>query len=205
MLYQVSMHMALRIGLTGPIASGKTTVSDYWHTLGIMVIDTDLIAKELLKNTSPAYQEVLHAFGSQICHKDGSINRHALKKIIFDDRDAKKQLEAILHPKIRQRLMTLSKAHSDQDQLIVIPLLYHKQDYPWLNYIVSVETAPQQQLARLLERDGIDVSLAQKMIADQAQQRPKSKLADFTLNNGQSQEDLYRQIDQLHQQLCCSK
>jgi dephospho-CoA kinase len=190
------------IGLTGGIASGKSFVSDCFAQLGAEIIDTDLIAREVLSVGNDALNMVVHAFGERILQHDGSLNRRALREIIFADKGARSTLEAITHPRIRalvkERWQGLSANNHAPYALIVVPLMAEGGRYDYLREVIVVDAAVHTQLQRLMSRDGVTEKLASEMIKSQANRSVRLKLADHVISNDGDRHALEAPIQWLH-------
>ena len=181
--------MALIIGLTGGIATGKSTVSDMFKDYGIPVVDTDEIAYDLLKKGSASYDEVVTLFGNEILNTNGEINRKKLGKSIFNDNNLRKKLNDIIHPKIKSVTMTEVKMHEELgDQIIVIdvPLLFETNFAELVDKSIVVYTTPELQIERLIDRDSITKEYALMKIESQIPIEEKVKLADYVIDNSKS-------------------
>ena len=198
--------MGLIVGLTGGIASGKSTVARFLSARNIPVIDTDLISRELVEPGQPSLNELHRLFGPEILTSDGHLNRKALRKKVFSDPSARAVLETILHPQIRR--LTKERAEQSVTQapyvLVVVPLLADpkvRPHYQWLDYVVGVRATPSIQKARLLERPGIDSAMADQMIAAQSTDRERDAIVDEWIENMGDLPALARQIDRCHHKL----
>ncbi|CCO07284.1 dephospho-CoA kinase [Desulforamulus hydrothermalis] len=186
------------IGLTGNIASGKSTVAKYLKELGAQVIDADQVARQVVLPHSPALKEIVNSFGPGILHEDGTLNRAKLASVIFQDAAAKEKLENILHPRIadaiNRQISSFKKSHPGGILVLEAPLLieagWHKSvDQVWL---VTVD--PQLQLQRLILRDKLTPEQARQRMASQMPQEEKKKFAHVIINNAGSPSDLQRQV-----------
>lgn len=188
------------VGLTGGIASGKTTVAQLFAQHGVEIIDTDLIARELVAPQTAGLQEISAHFGPAILKPEGHLNRSALRQLIFSNPAEKTWLENYLHPKIR--LIAIERAQKARSSyaIIVIPLLLEseKADYP-LDAILVVDTPPSVQLARLMQRDHLTQERAQKIIDAQAQRETRLKAATHLINNTANPDDLREPVRKLHE------
>ena len=173
----------LVIGLTGGIGSGKTAVSDKFAELGVPVIDTDQIARELVEPKQPALQAIIDRFGATCLNPDSSLNRAHLRRLIFNDPAAKKDLEAILHPRIRaevkRRLAELSAPYC----ILVIPLLVETGDAYSVDRILLVDVPEEVQIARVMVRDGINHEQAARILSAQATRSERISKADDIIEN----------------------
>ena len=175
-----------RVGLTGGVASGKSLVAQCFGNLGASVVDADVAAREAVATGSEGLAAVIAAFGSGVLAADGALDRGAMRRRIFEDDDARKRLEAIVHPRIRVALQAVSAAAPGAYILVAIPLLTEgggRDGYPWLDRILVVDVPVQVQIARLLQRDAVDSVLAARMVATQAQRRERLAIADDVLVN----------------------
>jgi len=176
------------IGLTGGVASGKSAIEKAFLARGVFVADADLIAREIVEPGQPALAEVVARFGPEVLDADGRLDRAALRVRIFHDDDARRALEAILHPRIRAQLHDQCRAAPGPYAVAMIPLLAEgggRTHYPWLDRILVVDVPPAKQKSRLMQRDGIDAALADKMIAAQATRTQRLAIADdIVVNDG---------------------
>ncbi|MCO4769870.1 MAG: dephospho-CoA kinase [Deltaproteobacteria bacterium] len=175
------------IGLTGNIACGKSLVERILRDAGVPVIDTDQVAREVVLPGSAGLEEIRRTFGSAVIAADGSLDRGALGAIVFTDPGARKDLEAITHPKIFARTAEQVMAYAaDGHTLVVVSAALMVETGSYRNYAgLLVVTCPdEQQLARLLARDGLNETEAYKRIASQLPQADKASLADTVIDNG---------------------
>ncbi|KLJ02334.1 dephospho-CoA kinase [Luteimonas sp. FCS-9] len=191
--------VALVIGLTGGIASGKSAATAAFERRGIVVADADLAAHAAVARGSEGLAEVVAAFGPEALAADGTLDRAAMRRRIFADPDARARLEAILHPRIRLVLQTACEAASGPYAVAAIPLLAEggRDRYPWLHRVLVIDVPVDVQLARLLRRDGIDEALATKMIGAQASREARLGIADDVFVNDDSLEALDARIGAL--------
>jgi dephospho-CoA kinase len=188
----------LRIGLTGGVASGKSTVADEFAKYGVPVIDTDLIARDIVSPGSSALQEIRKLFGDGVIAAGGGLDRRELRKVVFDDERQRKSLEAILHPRIRQETLARAQAAGGPYQVIVVPLLIESALKSFVDRIVVVDCDPETQLNRLLLRDAESVEQAKRMIASQATREERLFIASDVIDNDGDLEDTRRQVANLH-------
>lgn len=176
------------IGLTGGIASGKSALEREFLALGIEVADADRIAREIVEPGQPALEAVTAHFGTALLGPDGRLDRASLRARIFADPEARKALEAILHPPIRAALHRQCLAATSPYAVAMIPLLTEaggRDAYPWLDRILVVDAPVDVQKSRLMQRDGIDAALAASMIGAQASRSQRLALADdIVVNDG---------------------
>ena len=189
------------VGLTGGIASGKTTISDLFSDLGVPVVDTDIISRNLLEPGELAFDQVCAHFGDRILDADGRIDRKSLRRIVFNDHDEKSWLETMLHPLIYQRSHEAILAHAGADYvLVVVPLLFETNFQSLVDRILVVDCPAEQQIERLVKRDHIDVSLAQKMLEQQLDNKQRVARAHDIIDNRGANADLESQVAALHRQ-----
>lgn len=187
------------LGLTGGIASGKTTISNYFRSLNIPVIDADSIAREVMRAGKPAVAELAQVFGSEILLADGEVNREYLGNLVFASASKRKQLNQIVQPKIRRAIKeAIEKCLKKESAMIVldIPLLYEENYENLVDEIMVVYVDPNIQKDRLLQRDeklrGID---AQNRIDSQMSLAKKAEKADIVINNNDSIEKSIHQVN----------
>jgi dephospho-CoA kinase len=188
------------IGLTGGIASGKSALEREFVARGIFVADADLIARQIVEPGQPALEAVAAHFGASVLAADGRLDRAGLRALVFDDEPARRALEAILHPIIRTQLHEQCRAAASPYAIAAIPLLTEgggRDAYPWLDRILLVDALPATQKARLMQRDGIDGVLAEKMIAAQATRAQRLAIADDIVVNDGDLSHLRAAVDEL--------
>ena len=187
----------MRIGLTGGIATGKSTVATYLQTNGIPVIDADLIAREVMEPDGLAYQDVKAAFPEAF--EDGILIRAKLGEIIFHDSEKRNLLNELMHPKIRQQMLARADELEQQEESLVvfdIPLLLEGDWKQLVDQVVVVYCNASLQLDRLMERNQMSRDEAASRVQSQLDIEQKRLLADYVLVNEGTVEALYRQIDQ---------
>jgi len=185
------------VGLTGGIASGKSTVCQLFAQLFVPIIDADIIARQLVEIGQPALTEIKNLFGQKILHQDGSLNRKNLSQVIFNDLTAKQQLESILHPKIRQEIIRQQGEQQSSYLIIDIPLLIEAKMTDLVQHILVIDLPKKQQRSRLSLRDNITVDNADIMIENQCSREQHLAVADDIIINDQSIEELKQQIFKL--------
>ena len=189
------------IGLTGGIASGKSALEKAFAAHGIVVADADQLAREVVAPGEPALAAVVERFGAGVLQVDGQLDRAALRVRVFGDPDQRRALEAILHPAIRARLEAICRAAPGPYAIATVPLLTEgggRAAYPWLHRILVVDTPAAVQKARLMQRDGIDATLADQMMAAQASRAERLALADDIVVNDGDIHHLQHAADALH-------
>lgn len=188
------------VGLTGGIASGKTTISDLFAKHGVPVVDTDVISRKLLEPGELAFDQVCAHFGDRIVKSDGKIDRSRLREIVFNNRDEKSWLETMLHPLIFQRSHDAIANHSAAHYvLVVIPLLFETNFQSLVDRILVVDCPAEQQIERLIKRDHIDETLARKMLSQQLTNDERVARAHDIIDNRSADADLESQVESLHQ------
>ncbi len=191
----------LKIGLTGGIASGKTTVSDHFARLGVPVIDTDQISRELVEPGKPALAEIQKQLGARFLSADGSLNRRLLREHIFADDAAKTTLESILHPAIQKEVeRQLPRIKNEPYAILVVPLLVENNLGYMSDRILLVDAPESLQLQRVRQRDGSTEKQAKKILAAQASREARRNAADDIILNTGALQDLHRQVEKLHKQ-----
>ena len=191
------MANTLRIGLTGGIASGKSTVADLFAQLGVPVLDTDLIARQIVEPAQPTLARVVEAFGPGVLGPDGRLDRPALRARVFSDPAARRRLEEILHPAIRAELARQSATAGGVYQVLVIPLLVEGGQVDTVDRVLVVDCPVETQLERLTARDGETAESALKIIASQASREARLAAADDVVVNAGRPEDLATQVASL--------
>ncbi|MCH8106465.1 MAG: dephospho-CoA kinase [Proteobacteria bacterium] len=173
----------LTIGLTGGIASGKTTISNLFSSHGVPVIDTDILSRHLLDIDQPGYREVVQHFGNKILQSDRQINRRQLRVLVFSDKNQKKMLETLLHPMIFEETQHRIAQHSASYIIVVIPLLFKTRFQSLVDRTLVVNCSESTQIERLISRDDIEIGLAREMIAQQWSNEERLSLADDIIDN----------------------
>lgn len=189
----------MNIGLTGGIASGKSTVSRLLVERGALLVDADKIAREVVLPGSPVLEQIAVHFGSDMLLEDGSLNRKRLGELVFASETSRKQLESITHPAIRQEIQRQTRQFEQEhpERLIVvdIPLLYESGLAEMFDSIVVVYVPRSVQLQRLMERDGWNEKEAEQRLNAQWSMEKKRDLADIVIDNSGSLQDTIMQVD----------
>jgi dephospho-CoA kinase len=195
----------LIVGLTGGVASGKTTVSQVLKEEGAYIIDADRIARELVRPHAPAWKKLVRAFGKEILREDGSIHRKKFADKVFADLSQRKLLNQILHPRIRKEMEQKAKeiGQKDPEAIVVIdaPLLVELGDHRQMDKLIVVTSTQKQQIERLRERDGISAEEALRMVASQMPVEDKVKLADFVIQNKGSFQETRKKTREIFKEL----
>jgi dephospho-CoA kinase len=193
------------IGLTGGIATGKSTVCAILQEAGAVIIDADDIARKLVRKGLPAYQEIIDHFGTAVLMPSGEINREVLGDIIFNDPHKKKLLNSIVHPRVEKelnrQLRQIEKSHLESIAVLDIPLLFEADMHRDLVEVIVVHTPPRIQLERLMQRDNISEANARARINSQMPIDEKKKRATRVIDNSGSIENTRRQTLELFERL----
>jgi dephospho-CoA kinase len=185
------------VGLTGGIASGKSTVAKILRRLGAAIVDADALSREVVAPGHEGWNEIVATFGREVLQADQTLDRQKLRTIIFNNPDARKQLEAIIHPRVRALAEQRIREHAAAgDELIVyeVPLLFEGKIHEWLRPVILVACDVNVQRQRLQQRDRIDAAAAQKIIDAQMSLEEKRRLADYVIENDGSLADLEIQV-----------
>ncbi len=175
-----------RVGLTGGIASGKTTVAALFTDLGAGLVDTDRVAREVVAAGEPGLEAIVEAFGADILLDSGDLNRSALRAIAFGDPDERRKLEALLHPLIRARTLAQLEALEAPYAVVVVPLLVETDFAQFVDRVLVVDCPRELQLERLVRRDQISAADAEAILAAQVDRETRSAHADDILDGSQS-------------------
>ena len=191
----------LLVGLTGGIATGKSTVSELFRALGCVVIDADVLARDVVEPGAPAYAAIVAEFGPGILQPDGTLDRRKLGAIVFAEPEKRKRLEAITHPRIRerfaQRLQELVAREFAGIVLFDAPVMIESGNYRTMDRLVVVVTDAATQRARALERDG-DREEIERRIASQMPLAEKARLADYVIDNSGGREATIAEVRRVH-------
>lgn len=187
----------MRIGLTGGIASGKSVVAAMFAELGAQIIDTDVIAREVVEPGTPALEDIRRRFGNEVLSDDGRLDRGALRQIVFSDTAARKDLESILHPRIGEATRRQAAEPTGRYQVIVVPLLVGSPLRQFVDRIVVVDCDEKTQMERLLSRDAETAAQARRMIAAQASRNERLAIADDIVDNSGSLDRTRKQVEAL--------
>ena len=190
--------MAFAVGLTGGIGSGKTTVSDLFAELGVDVIDTDEIARALTAKAQPAMRQIEEQFGRDVIADDGALNRDRMREIVFDDPNARKTLQNILHPLIRAEVQRRLIASGKQYSLVVVPLLVESRGYNFAERVLVVDCSEEQQIERVMQRSGLTREQVEAIMATQASRNERLAAAHDVISNDGTIAALRAQVEELH-------
>ncbi|ARK23740.1 dephospho-CoA kinase [Sporosarcina sp. P37] len=188
------------IGLTGSIASGKSTVANMLREKGYPIVDADVIAREVVEPGSPLLDQIAQAFGKHVLHEDGTLNREQLGAIVFGDEEKRKQLNELMHPAIRGRMVSQKEDYLKQGfQTVImdIPLLFESKLYDYVEKILVVSVTKEQQKQRLMARNGLTEAEADARIASQLDMRSKEQGADKVIYNNGTVEESRIQLEKI--------
>ncbi|MGF1614926.1 MAG: dephospho-CoA kinase [Gammaproteobacteria bacterium] len=192
------MKPPMVVGLTGGIASGKTTVADLLASFGVPVIDADVLARELVRAGKPAFDEVVTTFGRDILDAQGGLDRGRLRTLVFADPEKRRRLEAILHPRVRAEMRRRVRAIAAPYCVLSIPLLLESGQQDLVDRIVVVEAPLGLQIARAQRRDGTDTQTLEAMVNAQASRTARRAAADDIIDNSGDLAELRAQVMMLH-------
>ena len=193
------------IGLTGGIASGKSTISTLFHELGVAIIDADIISRQVVAPGKSALSEIVNLFGDEIILPSGKLNREKLGAIIFNDEKYRQNLNSIIHPHVAQQFLDEVKNHKANGEAWVIydaALIVENNLQSGFDGLIVVKCDPSVQLARLMLRNSLSESEAQDRIQSQFPLEKKVQVADWIIDNSGTLEDSTRQVNSLFKTLC---
>ena len=185
--------------LTGGIASGKSAVSACFEKFGVPIVDTDVIARQVVEPGSPALQRIARELGAGFLDKDGGLNRTKMRQAIFSDPDLKSRLEAILHPLIGREVLQQVNQLDSPYCIIVIPLFAESSAYAWIDRVLVVDATEDAQIERVMARDGISRDQARAILNAQASRQDRLALADDILDNSGRLSELSERVKALHE------
>ncbi|MEZ7822360.1 MAG: dephospho-CoA kinase [Candidatus Nanopelagicales bacterium] len=183
--------MPFVVGLTGGVGSGKSTAASCLKKHGAVVVDADEISRTLSKSGSPVIAEISEAFGAQILHADGSLNRSALAALVFGDSEALEKLNAIMHPKIRREaIRQIEGCTTDEIVVYDMPLLIETDSVNLCDVVVVVDLDPKEQIERLVKNRGMSHEEAEARIRNQATREQRNLVATWVLDNSKTTREL---------------
>ena len=195
----------LRVGLTGGIGCGKTTVAQMFGELGSKLINADALGHEVIRKSKPAYREILESFGKSFLGEDEEIDRPRLGEIVFADPEKLRQLNAIVHPRILERINHYSAkmTEDDPDCILIVEaaLIYEEKLDSWFEKIIVAWRRPEQQEERLTQDQGLTGEEARRRIASQLSSEEKRRRADYVIDCSGTLEETRRQVEEVHAQL----
>lgn len=193
--------MKLIVGLTGGIGSGKSVASQWFEQQGIYVVDADIVAREVVTQGQPALSQIQQVFGDWVLQENGELNRRALREYIFQHPEAKKNLEKITHPIIRQSIIQqLQQTTQSPYHILVSPLLFETQQHQLVQRTLLIDADEQIQLQRASQRDVQNIEQIQRIIKSQMPRQQKQQLADDIILNQDDLNALYLKLSLIHHQ-----
>lgn len=190
----------LVVGVTGGIGSGKTAATDRFQALGIKVVDADLASRVVVEPGRPALQAIAAHFGPGVISEDGSLNRRALREIVFAHPDERKWLERLTHPLIAQEILQQIQSSTSPYTILASPLLLESGQSRMAQRVLVIDVPEDVQIARTTSRDNTDVAGVKAIIAAQMKREDRVAKADDMIVNDKSLEALHDAVDRLHQQ-----
>ncbi|MFV8438866.1 dephospho-CoA kinase [Vibrio owensii] len=192
--------MAFVIGLTGGIASGKTTVANLFkQQFKIDIVDADIVAREVVEPGTPGLNAIVEHFGADIVHDDQTLDRAKLREKIFSNPEEKAWLNGLLHPMIREKMIEDLEQVTSDYALLVVPLLVENKLDSLCARVLVVDVDPQTQISRTVKRDNVSEEQANAILASQASREQRLALADDVVKNNPDDPDLLLQITDLHE------
>jgi dephospho-CoA kinase len=191
------MKKPLVVGLTGGIASGKTTVSRCFEQLGVPVIDADAVAREVVEPGEPALDAIVEKFGRRVLDEAGRLDRSALRELVFARPRLRRDLEKLLHPEIRRRMEQKIAELQQEYVVLVIPLLFEVEQTDLVDRVLVVDAAESSQVARAMDRDGSTQKQIADIMAAQLSREQRLARADDVIDNQGSLEDLRDRVGKL--------
>ena len=194
------MNRSFKIGLTGGIASGKSTVANLFSDLGIEILDADKIAHSITSKQRSAYDKIVKHFGKGVLGDDNELDRKKLRRIIFNNSELRKDLEQIIHPEVHSIINKQTFESQEPYQIIVIPLLIETGYQDFVDRVLIIDCSLKTQLERLMNRDNETLESARKIVANQIVRNERLKFADDIIDNEKkiSISDLKKKVLQLH-------
>jgi len=189
---------AYRVGLTGGIASGKSTAAKFFDALGVPILDSDQVARDVVEPGQPPLERLVERFGPSILTPDGHLDRPALREIVFSDPKARADLEALTHPAIGAAMEARSASAGGPYQILVIPLLVEKNLSAHVDRVLVVDCEEQAQIRRLRARDGSTLEQAKAILNAQASRAARLKAADDVIHNDTDMNAVRNQVTALH-------
>lgn len=191
--------MSYRVGLTGGIGSGKSTVAELFAELGVPIIDTDIISHQLTQAGGAAIASIQQKFGSEYIDSAGALNRDLMRQRVFSDPLAKQNLESILHPLILSQARSRAEASTAPYVMLVVPLLFESSDYrQWLDRTLLVDCTEDTQIRRAVSRSGLSESTVRSIMSQQLTRSQRALLADDAIQNEGDLSALKPQVERLH-------
>jgi dephospho-CoA kinase len=192
--------MALVVGITGGIGSGKSAVTKLFEQFGITVVDADLVARVVVEPGKPALAAIADHFGSEILQKDGYLDRAALRSRVFSDENERRWLEHLTHPLIGQEIVDQIQASRSLYTILSSPLLLDTAQKALVDCVVVVDAPEDLQLQRTVARDSNEEAQVRRIMAAQMKRADRAEQADIVIDNGGALADLVTQVDELHKE-----
>jgi dephospho-CoA kinase len=203
--HMISSAAMMLIGLTGGVATGKSTVAKMFGRCGAVVIDADQLAREVVQPGKPAWQDIIHTFGTGVLNPDRTINRQTLGSLVFSHPRKRRQLERIIHPRVarEQQRLTRQAAKIDPEAIVIydVPLLFEAGIDKRVDKIVVVTADRETQIARLSKRNGLSRFEALRRIKSQMPMNRKCQLADFVLDGMKDKRYLNKDVAKICEDL----
>ncbi len=191
----------LRVGVTGGIGSGKTALTDWLSEQGIVIVDADRVAREVVQPGTPALKAIIDAFGEQYLTQDGNLDRAAMRQLVFGDEEKRLLLEAITHPQIREALWDQLQRADSAYVVLSSPLLLESGQSEMVDVSVVVDVPEEMQIQRTMARDANDKALVEKIMAAQMRRQKRLQLADIVVDNSGDLSALHDRAALLHETL----
>jgi dephospho-CoA kinase len=192
----------IRVGLTGGVASGKSTVSEILDELGAVVIDADVLAREVVAAGSEGLREVVDAFGPELLTAEGELDRPAMGAIVFSDPDKRKVLESIIHPRVRERAAEIEATAGPSDVVVHdIPLLAETGQATGFDAVIVVDVPAEMQVGRMVELRGMTRDDAEARVAAQASREERLAIATHVVDNTGTLDDLRGRVTEVYREL----
>lgn len=201
-MIQPTLKTLYTIVLTGGIASGKSAAANYFAKLGAPIIDTDILAREVVEKGTPGLNTIANQFGEHLLNNDGTLNRRQLRELVFNNPELREQLESILHPLIEAAVIQQLDQLKDKNPpyvIIAVPLYAETAGFRWANRVLVIDVSVETQLQRLQQRDQISNELAQRMLDAQASREQRLAVAHDVIANEGTLAQLEQHCLQLHQ------
>jgi len=188
----------IKIGLTGGIGSGKSTITDLFSQYNIPIIDADIIAHQLVEPGQPALLQLQQLFGKSILNNDATLNRGYLRDLVFSDKEKKIQLEAVLHPLVFQKMQSECDKQNSHYGILSIPLLIETKMTDFVDHILVVDCPVETQVERVKLRDKLSSERILSIISSQTSRKTRLSYADNIIDNSNSASQLAEQVKKLH-------
>lgn len=186
------------VGLAGGIGSGKSTIANLFAQLGVEFVDADDVARQVVEPDSPCLKAISQRYGPEILLKDGTLNRRALRDIVFDEPSERLWLESITHPEIKKRILMQIQSAQSAYVLLVHPLLFETGQNAHCDITVAISVPESLQIDRVCQRDQVSREQAEKIVHTQLSDKERTKQADYVLENTGNTIDLNDKVNQLH-------